>query len=229
MLGFLGLLAACGSSPTPASPSTGNVTTSTVISGTSAATEPSATVPPPQTPPTQAVPPQATPLPAALVGEWSASTAKSGALELVLTADGGFHQYGGPIDWRGTVSVRGARLTFTGTDGKTSTEEWSIKGGTLTLAGITYLRVDAGAGALALAGSWMGLDDIFETLTFTENGTYERSRDNGSAITGTYKVQGSNLTLQPSGGAATTFAFSIDNAILTLRTNAGSVQYTRSS
>lgn len=223
MLGLLGLLAACGSSPTPAPPSTSS-DTSTVISGTSAATEPSATVPPPQAPPTLA-----TPLPAALVGEWSASTAKSGALELVLTADGGFHQYGGPIDWRGTVSVRGARLTFTGTDGKTSTEEWSIKGGTLTLSGITYLRVDARAGALALAGSWMGLDDIFETLTFTENGTYERARDNGSAITGTYKVQGGNLTMQPAGGAATTFAFTIADAILTLRTNAGSVQYTRSS
>ncbi|MCX2947055.1 hypothetical protein [Lentzea sp. NEAU-D7] len=175
-------------------------------------------------------PRQATALPAALVGEWNASTSKSGVLVLVLTADGGFRQYSGTFDWSGKATMRGARITFSGSDGKSSTEDWSISGGTLTLAGQTYLKADAGSGGtLALAGSWMGMDDIFETLVFAENGTYQRQRDGGNTTSGTFKVQGDELTLQPTGGAATTATFSIADAILTLRTSAGPVQYVRSS
>ncbi|MDX3659232.1 DUF5640 domain-containing protein [Streptomyces sp. ID05-26A] len=168
--------------------------------------------------------------PAELVGEWSASTSRSGKLELVLTADGGFRQYSGTFDWSGKATVKGARITFKGVDGKSSTEDWSLSGGTLTLAGQTYLKADAGAGgALALAGSWMGMDDIFETLTFTGNGTYKRERDGGTTASGTFKVQGDELTFLPSGGAPTTATFSVADAILTLKSSAGTVQYVRSS
>ncbi|MGW6447393.1 DUF5640 domain-containing protein [Lentzea sp. NPDC055074] len=108
--------------------------------------------------------------------------------------------------------MRGSRITFTGTDGKSATEDWSISGGTLTLA-----------------GSWMGLDDIFETLTFDENGTYRSERDGGATASGTFKVQGDQLTTHPSGGSATKATFSVADATLTLRTSAGTVQYVRSS
>ncbi|GGM76563.1 hypothetical protein GCM10011609_10540 [Lentzea pudingi] len=219
------LVAGCGSTPPPQPAVT---STSDVASSTTPA-DPTGSAAPAE--PTRSVPPApATPFPAELVGEWSASTSKSGLLELVLTADGGFRQLSGTFDWRGKATVKGARITFTGVDGKSSTEDWSISGGTLTLAGLTYLKADAGAGgALALAGSWMGMDDIFETLTFSENGTYKRERDGGTTAIGSFKVQGDKLTLQPAGGAPTTADFSVADAILTLKTSAGTVQYVRSS
>lgn len=134
--------------------------------------------------------PPDTPLPAALVGEWSASTSQSGALELVLEADGTFHQYGGSVDWRGKATVRGSLITFNGSDGKSSTYDWSISGGTLTLAGVTYLKASAGAGGnLALVGTWMGMDDIFETLVFNDNGSFERQHDAEGTSPGRFRFR----------------------------------------
>lgn len=231
---FVGMLVAgCGSTPPPqpAATSTSDVAGPTSPTGAATPTGPAgSTAPAVPTRSAPVPPPPATPFPAELVGEWSASTSKSGLLELVLTADGGFRQLSGTFDWRGKATVKGARITFTGVDGKSSAEDWSISGGTLTLAGLTYLKADAGAGgALALAGSWMGMDDIFETLTFSENGTYKRERDGEVTASGSFKVQAGELTLQPAGGAPTTATFSVADAILTLKTSAGTVQYVRSS
>lgn len=227
---LLGVIAAaCGdgstSTPTPHSPATSstsdNVESSDVIPPTMTTTI--------QTTPSTEPPLPDTRLPRALVGSWSASTSQSGALELVLAADGSFHQYGGSLDWRGKATVRGTRITFTGTDGKSSTYGWSISGGTLTLAGITYLKTDAGTGGnLALVGTWMGMDDIFETLVFNNDGTFERQHDAQGTVGGTFQVQNNSVTLRPNGGAATTATWSVSNGILTLRTSSGPKQYARS-
>ncbi|MET9224361.1 DUF5640 domain-containing protein [Lentzea sp. NPDC003310] len=209
------LLAGCTGEPPPPQPTsiTGETTTST--SAVRSTSEP---------------PPQSTALPPELVGSWDASTSQSGKLELVLTADGGFRQRSGTFDWSGTATVRGGRITFTGKDGQTSTENWSIKQGTLTLAGQTYLKTDAGAGgALALAGTWMGMDNIFETLIFRENGTYELQIDGQSTVSGTFEVKGDRVTMKPNGRAPITATFVVDDAILTLTSGSGPVQYARSA
>jgi len=223
------VIAACGDDSTPApaphspapSSTSDNAESSDVIPPTMTTTN--------RTTPSAGPPPPDTRLPAALVGSWNASTSQSGALELMLAADGSFHQYGGSLDWRGKATVRGARITFTGTDGKSSTYDWSISGGTLTLAGITYLKGDAGAGGnLALVGTWMGMDDIFETLVFNNDGTFERQHDAQGTVSGTFQVQNNSVTLRPNGGAATTATWSVRNGILTLGTNSGPKQYARS-
>jgi hypothetical protein len=170
-----------------------------------------------------------TPLPASLVGTWSASTRQSGALELELAANGSFHQYGGPLDWHGKATVRGPKITFAGADGESDTYNWSISGGTLTLDGITYLKLDAGTGGiLALVGSWTGIDNIFETLVFNGDGTFEHQRSAQDIVSGTFEVQSNNVTLQPNGGATTTATWSVHDGTLTLGTQAGPRQYARS-
>lgn len=164
------------------------------------------------------------------MGEWSASSSESGALELVLEADGTFHQYDGKsLDWRGKATVHGSLITFNGSDGTSDTYDWSISGGTLTLAGVTYLKASAGAGgSLALVGTWMGMDDIFETLVFNDNGTVERHHDAEGTVTGTFQVQGNSLTVRL-GGATTSATWSVSNGILTITRSAGTVkQYARS-
>jgi Family of unknown function (DUF5640) len=152
-------------------------------------------------------------------------------LELVLDADGTFHQYDGKsLDWRGKATVHGSLITFNGFDGTSDTYGWSISGGTLTLAGVTYLKASAGVGgSLALVGTWMGMDDIFETLVFNDNGTVERRHDAEGTVTGTFQVQGNSLTVQLAGSAATTATWSVSNGILTINSSAGTVkQYARS-
>lgn len=176
-------------------------------------------------------PPAAANLPAVLLGEWSASSRDSGSLELVLTADGGFRQYGGSLDRRGTTSVQGSRITFRDMDGYVETSEWSVDGGTLTLAGITYLRKSTHAnGSLALAGEWMGLDDIYERLVFGSDGSFERRHDAEGVTGGTFGVQGGTLLLTLDNGTKATLSWSIDEAILTLRDGDGQrSQYARMS
>jgi hypothetical protein len=173
-------------------------------------------------------------LPAVLVGEWDASTSQSGSLVLVLTTDGGFHQYGHyngqSIEWRGTASTQGSRITFRGPGGQVETQDWSVSGGTLTLAGIPYLKTTPGTGGrLALAGEWMGMDDIFETLAFGSDGAYERRHDAEDVTRGTFDVQGNIVTLKLENGTTIKLNWSISDAILTLTDSAGKrAQYARS-
>jgi hypothetical protein len=100
----------------------------------------------------------------------------------------------------------------------------------LTLAGIHYLKASAGAGGnLALVGTWMGMDDIFETLVFNNNGDFERHHDAEGTVTGTFQVQGNRLTVRFAGSAAATATWSVRNGILTIKSSAGTVrQYARS-
>jgi len=166
-----------------------------------------------------------------VIGEWNASPSQSGSLVLILNADGGFHQYGNSIDWSGTASAQGSQITFHGTNGHAETHDWSVNGGTLMLAGIPYLRSSPGPGGrLALAGEWMGMDDIYETLVFGSDGTFERRHDAEGVTKGTFDVQGNSVTLRLENGTTTTLGWSVSNAILTLEDSAGNrSQYARSS
>lgn len=234
-------LVACSepSNPRPTPPSaTASSSPEPTASATSASAEPtSRTATPTQRtvqPTTQPAPDNAS-LPAVLVGEWDASTSQSGSLVITLAADGRFHQYGHyngqSIDWSGTASAQGSRITLHGADGQAETQDWSVSGGTLTLAGIPYFKTTPGAGGrLALAGEWMGMDDIFETLAFAEDGAFERRHDAEGVTRGTFDVQGNSVTLKLENGTTVTFDWSISDAILTLADNAGNrKQYARSS
>jgi Family of unknown function (DUF5640) len=234
-----GALVAC------AGPTSGADSTSTSVTASSSPepTEPSTSVAPastsktasPTTRPTTQTTTDDASLPAVLVGEWDASTSQSGSLVLVLTADGGFHQYGQhngqSIDWRGTASTQGSRITFRGPGGQVETHDWSVSGGTLILADIPYLKTTPGAGGrLALAGEWMGMDDLFETLAFSGDGTFERRHDAEGVTRGTFDVQGDSVTLRLENGTTMELNWSISDAILTLTDSAGNrAQYARSS
>jgi hypothetical protein len=173
-------------------------------------------------------------IPAVLVGEWSGSShdGQVGTLELVLNADGEFHWYGdNSMDWRGKATVQGSQIVFHFPDGTVDTHDWSVSGGTLTLAGNTYLKKTPGAGGqLALAGEWMGEDDIFERLVFGEDGTFERRHDAEGIIRGTFQVQADTLTLTLQTGETVTLHWSVANGILTLQGDTGEqAQYARAS
>lgn len=236
-LAFLGVsLAACSSStggspvnPPPSTPtdltSSADPTTTTVSrTVTTPSTQPTTTT-------TTTPPPPVPPPPPELVGEWSASTAETGLLELSIDSNGAFHHHDGrQLDDRGTISVRGAQITFHNTDGSVVTLDWSLRGGTLVLAGITYLRTSGPDGVLALAGEWIGIDDVFETLVFDANGGFARKHELTGVESGTFHVQGNKLTMSLQNGPSSTVTWSIDDAKLTLVDAAGTArQYARLS
>jgi hypothetical protein len=240
LLASAALVACAGPNPNalPAPPSvtassSPEPTDSETSTAQTTASQPQPTRPP--TPPTTQPTPNDAALPAVLVGEWNASTSQSGSLVLALTANGGFHQYGQynghSIDWSGTASTQGSHITFHGTGGQVETHDWSVSGGTLTLAGIPYLKTTPGMGdRLALAGEWMGMDDIFETLVFRSDGKYERRHEAEGVTRGIFEVQGNSVTLNLENGTTSTLKWSISNAILTLEDSAGNrSQYARSS
>lgn len=191
-----------------------------------------AITPAPTTSTPTAPPPAGTPPPAVLVGDWSASTAESGPLELSIDSAGRFHHYNGrQMDDRGTVSVQGSKITFQVSGGRSYTMDWSVTGGTLTLAGITYLKSSPGAGGeLALAGEWIGIDDVFETLVFTADGAFTHKHELVGTTNGTFQVQGNKVTVSLPGRPPATFTWSIDNGKLTLVDSGGkATQYARLS
>lgn len=108
--------------------------------------------------------------------------------------------------------------------------DWSVRGGTLTLAGVAYLKASARVGgSLALVGTWMGMDDVFETLVFNDNGAVERHHDAEGTVTETFQVQGNSLTVRLAGAAATSATWSVRDGILTINSSVGTVkQYARS-
>jgi hypothetical protein len=233
-----GALVACAGPARNADPAPPSATASNsperTDPSTSAAPETTSQRAQPTTQPTTQPAPDDASLPAALVGEWDASTSQSGSLVLVLTADGGFHQYGHyngqSLDWSGTASTQGSRITFRSTDGQVETHDWSISGGTLTLADIPYFKTTPGTGGrLALAGEWIGMDDIYETLAFGSDGTFERRHEAEGVTRGTFDVQGKSVTLSLENGTSITLGWSVNDAILTFEDSAGKrSQYARS-
>ena len=169
--------------------------------------------------------------PRELVGSWSASTSSTGLLELTIDADGAFHHYNDKgMDDRGIVSVHGALIDFHYTDGHTNTFDWSVQGGTLVLDDIIYLRMSSTDATQALAGEWIGYDDIFETLVFDPTGGFTRRHEQDGSTSGSFTVSSDKVTITLSDGTSTTLTWSVADATLTLTDASGVArQYARLS
>jgi hypothetical protein len=78
------------------------------------------------------------------------------------------------------------------------------------------------------SGTWLSLDNTFETLHLDPDGTYRRENPPGDDETGRYRVQASRLTFTPAGAASQTFTWSLRDELLTLTDGSGSRRvYTR--
>lgn len=175
--------------------------------------------------------PASVPLPAELVGTWSGDDARGqGSWFMVFAPDGRYSMQNERrrVAISGTAVIRGTQMLLQPDGAQAYTVSWSVGGGRLSLDGGVYLRTD-GNQANALIGSWLSYDDLYKTLVFATDGTFQLQNQVDGNISGTFGINGSQLTLQAPGLSATTFEWSVSDGFLTLTRADGSVsQYVRS-
>ncbi|MGH3814864.1 MAG: hypothetical protein ACRDUV_20865 [Pseudonocardiaceae bacterium] len=169
--------------------------------------------------------------PAELAGTWSGDDARGqGSWLIAFAPDGRYsmqnERRGLAISGRAAISGRQMLLQPDG--GQAYTVSWMVGDGRLSLDGSVYVRTD-GNQASALIGSWLSYDDLYKTLVFTTNGTFQLQNQVDGNISGTFGVNGSRLILEAPGLPATTFEWSVSDGFLRLTRADGSVsQYVRS-
>lgn len=175
--------------------------------------------------------PRAVSFPAELVGSWSGDDARGqGSWSVQFAPDGRYsmqnEQRGMAIS--GQAAVSGQQMLLQPDGWRPYTVSWSVGNGRLSLDGSVYLRTD-GHQAVALIGSWLGYDDLYKTLVFANDGTFQLQNQVNGNISGTFTLSGSRITLEAPGLSATTFEWSISDGFLTLTAADGSVsRYLRS-
>lgn len=175
--------------------------------------------------------PASVPFPADLVGTWSGDDSRGqGSWFMVFAPDGRYSMQNERrgVTISGTAAINGTQMLLQPDGAQAYTVSWSVGGGKLSLDGGVYVRTD-GDQADALIGSWLGYDDLYKTLVFATDGTFQLQNQVDGDISGTFGVNGSQLTLQAPGLSATTFEWSVSDGFLTLTRADGSVsQYVRS-
>jgi hypothetical protein len=168
-------------------------------------------------------------LPGDLVGSWSGDDAQGvGSWTIEFGSDGNYREGNTRrgVSITGRAAVAGRRLYLQPDDADSRTVTWQVSGGTLSLDGFTYLRVDSGSGqggGRALVGTWIGETNAWQTLTFHDDGSYQLDDGTNGLKTGTFSVSGDQVTT----GRAT-YTWSVNGAELQLGVPGGQVAtYTR--
>lgn len=171
------------------------------------------------------------PFPPELVGTWSGDDAGGqGSWYIQFAPDGRYsmqNQRRG-VAISGNAAINGPRMLLQPDGLQPYTVSWSIGNGRLSLDGSVYIRTD-GNRADDLIGSWLSYDDLYKTLVFASDGTFQLQDQVNGNLSGAFSVNGSQLTLQAPGRSATTYEWSVSDGFLTLTRADGSVsKYLRS-
>lgn len=175
--------------------------------------------------------PASVPFPTELVGTWSGDDARGqGSWSIQFAPDGRYrmqNQRRG-VAISGKAAISGPRMLLQADGQQPYTVSWSTGNGRLSLDGSIYVRTD-GNQADDLIGSWLSNDDLYKTLIFVSDGTFQLQNQVNGNLSGTFRINGSQLTLQAPGRSATTYQWSISDGFLTLTRADGSVsKYLRS-
>ncbi len=175
--------------------------------------------------------PASVPFPAELVGTWSGDDARGqGSWLITFVPDGRYSMQNQrrKVTLAGRAAIRGRKILLQPDGAQAYPVSWSVGAGRLSLDGSVYVRTD-GNQAEALIGSWLAYGDLYKTLVFATNGTFQLQNQVGRNISGIFGVNGSRFTLQAPGLATTMFEWSISDGFLRLTRADGSVsQYIRS-
>ncbi len=153
--------------------------------------------------------------PASLAGSW----AGKGGVRLTFAADG---RYGGATNLgSGRASVSGDRITFVPSGGSPVETTWSVQGGRLYLGTSVYLRDDAATGSFSLVGMWYEVNGYAQFRFAARTYNFTDPANNRSSQ-GSYSVDGSTLTITPTGRGAVTYGLQYDGTTLTFLNADGS-------
>lgn len=157
----------------------------------------------------------ATRLPADLVGSWSGDDPQGvGSWTFEFAADGHYAEYntGRGVTFVGEAAVAGSRLYLQPQDADSLTVKWQVSGGRLSLDGTVYLRArSAQQDGSALVGSWIGETNTWQTVRFSDDGTWEFDDGPQGVSSGRYSVSGDRLATGRS-----TYTWSVDGTQLRL-------------
>lgn len=175
--------------------------------------------------------PASAPFPTELVGTWNGDDVdRQGSWFITFAPDGRYSMQNRRrgVAISGNVAISGPRMLLRPDGQQPYTVSWSTGNGRLSLGGSVYVRTD-GNRANDLIGSWLSNDDLYKTLIFVPDGTFQLQNQVKGNLSGTFRVNGSQLTLQTPGLSATTYQWSISDGFLTLTRADGSVsKYLRS-
>jgi hypothetical protein len=154
-------------------------------------------------------------LPDELVGSWSGDDPQGvGSWTFEFAPDGRYAEYNEARGFTavGQALVSGSRLYLQPNDADSQTVKWAVDGGRLSLDGNVYLRTgSARQDETALVGSWIGETNTWQTLTFSDDGTWQFDDGANGTSTGRYSVSGDQLNTGRS-----TYTWTVDGARLQL-------------